>query len=131
MQTDMPFFDSHEDAVKASVQFLGGAKQVGHLIWPDKGVDAAARLLLDCLNHSRSEKLEMSQIFRILTLAKNAGYHSAFEWIAHGIGYEIKPITKAEEVDRLTSVVEQSTKTLAAALAQLERMQRNGIKVAA
>ena len=40
------------------------------------------------------------------------------------IGYEAKPVTRAQEVDRLTDTIEQSTKTLAHALATLERMQR-------
>lgn len=37
---------------------------------------------------------------------------------------DVKPITKAEEVDRLTTVVEQSTKALAAALTTLERLRK-------
>jgi hypothetical protein len=48
------------------------------------------------------------------------------------VGYDARAVTKAEEADRLTTVVDQSTKTLAAALAQLERIQRtNSIKAVA
>jgi hypothetical protein len=124
MQIDMPFFDSPEDALKAIIQQLGGIKRVGPLLFPDKSVDAAARYLLDCVNHDRQEKLALTQIMMLLRLAHEAGYHTAYAWLSGEIGYDIKPITRAEEVDRLTSVVEQSTKTLAAALATLERMQR-------
>jgi hypothetical protein len=131
MQTELPFFDSPEDALKAAVQALGGAKAVGHQLWPDKGIDASARLLLDCLNPSRSEKLELSQIMRILSLAHQQGYHTAALWFTHQIGYDARPITPAEEVDRLTTVVETSAKTLAGALAALERIQNtNHIKAA-
>lgn len=124
MQGELPFFESPEDALRAAVQALGGAKKVGAMLWPDKTIDNAGRQLLDCLNASRAEKLELSQIMRVLSWAKDAGFHAPFAWLAGEIGYEARPITKAEEVDRLTQVVEQSSKTLAAAVAALERMQR-------
>lgn len=123
MQTELPFYEGPEDALRAAVQALGGAKKVGALLWPDKGVDNASRQLLDCINPSRAEKLELSQIMRIFSLAKDAGCNGPFAWFAAEIGYDIKPITRAEEVDRLTTVVEQSSKTLAAALSALERIQ--------
>jgi hypothetical protein len=126
MQTELPFFDSPEDALKAAVQALGGAKAVGHQLWPDKGVDTSARLLLDCLNPSRAEKLELSQIMRILALAHQQGYHTAAFWFNSNIGYDARPITPSEEVDRLTTVVESASKTLAGAVAALERIQRTG-----
>lgn len=123
MQIDMPFFDSPEDALKAIIQQLGGIKKVGPRLFPDKTVDAAARYLLDCVNAERSEKLSLSQIMMLLRLAHEAGYHTAYSWMSGEIGYDIKPITKAEEADRLATVVEQSAKTLAAALASLERIR--------
>lgn len=124
MQTEMPFFECPEDALRAAVQHLGGAKKVGLLLWPDRSADAAARLLLDCLNVSRAEKLELSQVMRILALAKEAGAHQPAQWIMAEVGYDLRAITKAEEVDRVTSVIEQSSRTLAAAMATLERLQR-------
>lgn len=131
MQVELPFYEGPEDALRAAIQVLGGAKKVGAVLWPDKGVDAAARILLDCINTGRHEKLELSQVMHIFTMAKDAGFHAPFVWFCGEIGYESKPITKSEEVDRLTAVVEQSSKTLAAAVAALERIQRTGIKVAA
>lgn len=128
MQIDMPFFDSVEDALKAVVQFLGGIKRVGPMLFPDKSVDAATRYLLDCLNSDRHEKLSLTQIMMVMRLGHEAGFHSAFAWFAAEIGYDVKPITKGEELDRLTSVVEQSSKTLATALATLERIQRASAK---
>jgi len=52
------------------------------------------------------------------------GFHAGFAWFAQQCEYDARPVTRAEEVDRLTAVVEQSTKTLATALATLERIQR-------
>lgn len=121
MQAELPFFETPEDAVRAAVQALGGAKKVGAILWNDRGVDNASRLLLDCINTSRAEKLEMTQVMLILRLAKDAGCHAPFAWMAAEIGYDVKPITKADEVDRLTTVIEQSTKTLTDAISKLER----------
>lgn len=123
MQAELPFYESPEDALRAAVQVLGGAKKVGALLWPDKTVDNAARQLLDCINPGRHEKLDMSQMMAILRMAKDEGCHAPFAWLAAQIGYDVSPITKADEVDRLTTVVEQSTKTLAVALARLESIQ--------
>ena len=60
----------------------------------------------------------------LFKLAKQAGVYSPFVWFSNECGYDARPIAKAEEVDRLTSVMEQSSKTLAAALAAIERIQR-------
>ncbi len=124
MQNELPFFEGPEDALRAAVQALGGAKKVGVMLWPDKGVDAASRLLLDCLNQSRAEKLELTQIMRVFALAKEAGCHAPYQWFSAELGYDVKPITRAEEVDRLTNVIEQSGRTLAMALSALERIQQ-------
>lgn len=124
MQAEMPFYECPEDAMRAAVQALGGAKEVGVMLWPDATPDTAGRKLHDALNPARPEKLELSQIMLVLARAKEAGCHGPFQWLASRVGYEARPVTRAEEVDRVTEVVEQSTKTLAAALATLERLQR-------
>jgi hypothetical protein len=123
MQGEMPFYESPEQALEACVQALGGAKKVGPMLWPDKGIDNARTYLLACLNGDRPEKLSYSQIVFIFREARAMGFHSGFEWFAHQCEYEARPITRAEEVDRLTSVIESSSKTLAGALALLERLQ--------
>jgi len=82
------------------------------------------QVLLDCLNTSRPEKLELSQVLLVLRLARDADHHAPMQWLAGEVGYEEKPVTKAEEADRLALVVEQSTKTLSSALAALERLHR-------
>lgn len=123
MQSDLPFYESPEDALKAAVQALGGAKQVGSALWPDKTPDGARTRLLDCLNPARTERLDITELMFVFRRARDAGCHGPFAWLAGEIGYEARPVSKAEEVDRLTTVVEQSTKTLAAALESLQKMQ--------
>ena len=101
MQADLPFYEGPEDALRAAIQALGGAKVVGPMVWPDKSVDSAARQLLDCTNAGRNEKLEIGQIMLILRKARDAGFHSAMSWFCDQLGYYVKPITNAEEVDPL------------------------------
>lgn len=124
MQAEMPFYEGPEDALRSAVQSLGGAKAVGAKVFPDKSPERAAQQLLDCLNTGRPEKLELSQVLLILRMARDAGHHGAMQWIAGDIGYDVKAVTKAEELDRVTAVVEQAAKVMAAGLATIERMQR-------
>ncbi len=123
-QLEMPFYESPEDALRAAVQLLGGAKQVGARLWPDQSPDAAARKMLDCVNPGRSERLSLSQVMRVMAWARDAGHHGPMSWVCNEIGYEARPVTRAEEVDRVASVVEQSSRQLAIAVATLERLQR-------
>ena len=124
MQSEMPFYEGIEQALSACVQALGGAKVVGAKLWPDKSIEDARTLLLNCMNGHRSEKLGYTQIMFLFREAKAAGCHTPFVWFAGEIGYEAKPITRAEEVDRITTVIEQSSKTLASAIQALERVQK-------
>ena len=124
MQAELPFYESPEKALEGAVQHLGGAKVVGVKLWGGKTPDAARTRLLDCLNIGRSERLDLSESMTILRWAKEAGFHAPFQWIAGDVGYEARAVTKAEEVDRVVAVLEQSLKTSAAATAALERLQR-------
>ncbi len=124
MQAELPMYECTEDALRAAVLAIGGSKKAGPMLWPDKGVDAASRLLLDSVNPLRSEKLSLSQAMLILRAARDVGCYAPFQWVASECGFDASPVTAAEEVDRLTSVLETSAKTMATAMAALERMQR-------
>lgn len=124
MQAELPMFESVEDALKSAIYALGGTKKVGPMIWPAKGVDASYRLLNDCLNPLRAERLDLEQSMLVLRAARDAGCYAPFQWVAGECGFDARPVTKAEEIDRVASVVESSTKTLAHAIASLERLQR-------
>jgi hypothetical protein len=128
MQLDMPFYECTEDALKAAVQALGGAKEVGKTLWPDKSTDNAGRQLLDCLNAERPAKLDYSQLIYVFRAARDKGEHAPFIWFAAEIGYEAKPVTKAQEVDRVTTVIGQAASTLANALQTLERLQGTTVR---
>jgi hypothetical protein len=124
MQTDLPFYESAEDALRAAVMALGGTKQVGHALWPDKTVDNAGRLLSDCLNTGRAEKLEPSQVLLIFRRARDVGCYEPFRWFAGEAGYDAVPVMRGRSPRRVTSVIESSSKTLQVAIATLDRLQR-------
>lgn len=123
MQSEMPFYEEPEEALKDAVKALGGAKKVAWKVWPDKSEDAAYKHLLDCLNSGRPEKLEITQIMLLFRLAKEVGCYGPFAWFAGEIGYDCTPISKEDQKDRLLTVVEQSAKTLANVMERLERLQ--------
>jgi hypothetical protein len=114
------------EAVKAAVQQLGGAKVVGAMLWPDKTPDAARTRLLDTLNPSRTERLDLSESLFILRKAAEAGLHAPFQWLAAEVGYEARPLQRDEAIDRVAAVMEQAANTLAAATQTMQRLQAGG-----
>ena len=127
MQTEMPFYDSPEDALRAAVQSLGGAKVVSKLLWPTKDTLTASKKLLDAINPDRDEKLSISEIMFIFRAAKEKGVNAPYEWFSSEIGYDVRPISKIEAADRIAIMMDQSSKTFAKAVADYERLQRSGL----
>lgn len=123
MQAEIPFFEDIQDALKDAVKALGGVKKVAGVLWPDKSDRDGSNLLNNCLNTGRPEKLEISQLMWIFSQAKDIGCNAPFIWFANEIGYDAKPINKAETVDRITSTIEKTAKILADSLAQLEAIR--------
>jgi hypothetical protein len=122
MQTAL-FHERIEDAIDEVIRACGGRKKVACEMWPDKPQREAHNLIDACLNPDRRERFTPDQIIYLARRGHEANCHALMLYLGSDCGYEIKPVTQSEEVDRLTSVVEQSTKTLAAALATLERLQ--------
>ena len=123
-QAELPMYDCPEDALKGAVMALGGYKVVGPMLWPTKSIEAAAGFLRDCLNPERAEKLDFGQTIFILRSARDAGCYAPFQWAAAECGFDALPVSRAEEIDRVVSVVESSAKLLATSIATLERLQR-------
>lgn len=95
------FFDDVSDALRAAVQALGGYKTVGAMLWPEKAADAAGRLLADCLNTAKPEKLSPDQLILLLRVARGAGVHDAATFIATEAGYKVEPIEPENERAKL------------------------------
>ena len=90
--------DSINDALIACVKALGGSKQVGPMLWPEKPPEAAQRLLLDCLNEDRPAHLSPDHVVLILRKARQAGHHDALGYLLADLGYA--PTTPVEPVQK-------------------------------
>lgn len=118
------FFDDTNDALRTVVQAAGGSKVVGAKLWPDKAPDSAGRLLADCLNPSKAEKLSPDQVIFLLRWGHDIGCHAGMQFIAQESGYEIKPITPDAERDRLADAIHEGARTLERALALAEKISK-------
>ena len=126
MQTELPFYECPEEALKAAVAALGGAKIVGAKVFPDKTPDRAAQVLLDCLNPGRSEKLELGQVMMILRMARDAGVHTGMEYIAQRLSYAPpEPIEPADELAELLRENLQDLREAAKRQARIEALLAN------
>jgi hypothetical protein len=95
-------FESLNDALIECVKAAGGSKAVASILWPEKPLSDAQRLLLACLNTERSEKLCPNQTMLILKLAKEVGVHSGISFICNYLGYSTPtPIEPEDEKAKL------------------------------
>lgn len=80
----------------------GWRKQGRGAAAPEKPVLDAQKLLLNCLNDDRPEKLSPDQAFFIENLAKRAGSHVAIEFRCRAMSYTIPtPIQPRDEAAQL------------------------------
>lgn len=99
MEQQPLFFEDIYDALKHVVQAAGGAKAVGAHVFPHKEQpDAAGRLLMDCLNEGRPEKLDPEHLLALLRIGHDAGCHQAIHYICTHSGYTTpEPIEPEDE----------------------------------
>ena len=114
--------ESLNDALIACVKALGGSKQVGPLLWPEKAPDAAQRALLDCLNEDRPAKLCPEQLMLVLRLARAKGFHDGMNYIAAELGYGTPvPVEPRDEVAELMRAFNESVAQQASLAARIEK----------
>ena len=124
------FHESLADALRECVQACGGMKTVGVLLWPEKAADIAGRLLGDCLNDAKREKLSPEQVLLLLRLARERGCHAGMHYIARDVGYsDPMPIEPEDERARLQREFIEASKHFTRLAAQMERL--NGAPVRA
>lgn len=101
------------DALRDVVRALGGTKVVGPQIWPTKPPLEASRLLSDCLNRERREKLDPEQLLWLLRRGRQEGCHAAMDYFSDEAGYErARPRNVAEERRQLEEQVVAAAKLL-------------------
>lgn len=119
------FYEDDLDALRATVQALGGYKAIGAKLWPDKTPDAAARLLADCCNVSRSERLKPSQLLLVMRMGREAGVHILAEHFMGEAGYrKPEPIVPDDEAAILVQRMDEVLGVASQLASRLERLRR-------
>lgn len=82
----------------------GWAKHVGACLWPHKSPDDAGKLLANCLDKTRDQKLDVEQVLWIMREAKRVGCHVLAAYVCDHAEYQrptpIDPDDAAAELQR-------------------------------
>ena len=125
------FHESLNDALREVIAACGGAKQVAAKVWPEKAPDAAHRLLLDCLNETRPERLSPDRLRLILRAGREANCHSGMNWLLQDLGYaDCKPLSPQDEQDELMRDYIKATKVMSGIASRIEG-RLPGVRLAA
>lgn len=100
-QASLAIYEDELDALRDAVRALGGTKVIGHCLRPDLKPDVAGGWLKDCLNPERREKLDLSQVVKVMRMAHDAGYHAPAQFLAAEMGYAAQPIEPSDEMAAL------------------------------
>jgi hypothetical protein len=121
------FYETWADALREVIATCGGAKQVAGKLWPEKTPDAAHRLLLDCLNETRPERLDPDRLRMILRIGRQANCHAAITWLMRDLGYEdARPVEPADEQAALMRDYIAATKQLKGLAERIEARNIRG-----
>jgi hypothetical protein len=121
------FIETINEALREAVKALGGAKEVGKKLRPEKMADEAGRWLLDCLNPERRERLDPDQVMWILREARKVGCHVAMNFICDDAGYSKPlPLEPEDEKAQLQREFIESTKALARMAQRIEQLSNGG-----
>ena len=79
--------ESLNDALRETVQAIGGTKKVGCMLWPEMTADHASSRLRDCLNPERREKLSPEQVEMLSRMGRQVGCHAIMAHLCRTTGY--------------------------------------------
>lgn len=116
------FHETLADALRECISACGGMKAVGSRMWPEKDPEHAGRLLADCLNDAKREKLSPEQMLLLLRLARERGCHAGLTFIARELGYaEPVPIEPEDERAKLQREYVEAARHMARLAERIER----------
>lgn len=122
--TQVPLFvEDLNEAIRATVNCLGGFKAVGVELKPEKSAVDAGKWLADCLNASKRDRLDPEQLAYIRRRARAAGCHvlAAFEMQQAGYAPPV-PVAAEDEAAELKRQFIEATKAQALIVQRLERL---------
>lgn len=105
MTQDKLFITSIHDALGDLVRALGGPKEVGLTLKPEKTAEDAAGWVKDCLNPKRREKFDPDHILWLLKRGREVGCHDPINWICAQAGY--LPPEPTEPETELTNLLRE------------------------
>ncbi len=115
------FYEDINDATRACVQALGGAKVVGSSIWPSKLPQKAGEHLLNSLNPNHAQKLSLDETVMIFKMAREIGFHDGMNYFAEFCGYRAPdPVTKEEQKAEIQQELLTKTEELTKLYKRLE-----------
>lgn len=106
------FYDDFRGALAYAVKWMGGCAAVGKSLWPALSAKQAESKLSDCLSVGRS-KLDLEEVTKLLSLARERGISCAIDKLCEEAGYkrpEIAPIKTREQelADELQATAERA-----------------------
>lgn len=124
------FFDDIDEVLRHLVAVLGGPKKVGPLLRGDElPVDRLAQWVSDCLNQDRPAQFHPHQIMVMLRAARQAGDHTAMNWMAGEIGYQALPVEPEDEAAELQRRFIETGKMMAKMAQRIEALHaRSSVK---
>lgn len=129
-QSSLAMYEDELDAMRDAVRALGGNKTVGHALRPDLKPDLAGHWLKDCLNSDRREKLDLSQVMRVIRMAHDIGYHAPAQFLNTEMGYAAKAIEPADELASLQRAFIDSVGIQRTIADRIERLTRSPLNLA-
>ena len=115
--------EDYLDAIRATVQALGGAKRIGSDMKPDLSVEAAGRWLSDCCNPDRRERLSPTELAYLRKRARAAGVHIMATFEMRDAGYaDPTPVEPEDQRAALQRAFIQQTQELQRMLGQLQAL---------
>jgi hypothetical protein len=116
-----------EEALRISVDALGGLQSVGAELRPESDVDPiiSGQWLSHCLTASKRDKLSLRQIAWIFRKAHNIGEHAGFEQFAALCGYTATPVAPAQELAELRHQADAAVRAAHDAARDLELLIDN------
>ena len=118
------FFESVNDALRATVLALGGYKKVGAMLRPELPLAQAEAWVRHCLDGQRREKFSPEQVLLLLRRAREAGFLSAMDFVAADTGYRATPVDAQAQINSLEEQIANGLESLNARMASLERLRR-------
>ncbi len=90
------FFEDANEALRFTVQRMGGTKVVGPQLRGDMSVESAQTWLDACLNPNNATRLDPEQVVALVLLARRKGIHSYAQYLMQVLGYEA-PVPVSDE----------------------------------